>query len=168
METRWRKATRKSIAAAALMLLTLGVFPNGKAVADVQQQRRLEGTITVTTNDYETFGSDQRCSHTVRMSIVVSPSTRGFRTTTTCGGEIRTELLHYYRTDARGVISVWGTVYFYEGDSVNTNDLDGTTTYSFQIQPGWRVTRNVHVWNVAENERRDWSTIRFDVANRAV
>lgn len=112
----------------------MGVVPATQAAADAWQDRRVDGSVTITSNDHDD-GLDRRCSRPFLISIVAGEGVRSIRIVMTCGDDRRTEVFHNYQADAQDVVTVSGRVDFYEDADENASDLDGRATFSFLIQP---------------------------------
>ncbi|GAB92384.1 hypothetical protein [Gordonia rhizosphera] len=131
--------------------------------------RTVTGDVVFQIMDYENFGANERCHHDFRLtprSVEVNQK-RIITVRATCGGEIRVEVRYALQQQAGGYIRVTeGSVKFYEGDSVNTNDLDGTSAFAnIFLWPGQSAVRNIHVQNWAEGEPDDKADVRLTLRN---
>ncbi len=129
--------------------------------------RTVTGDASFVINDYENFGSDERCNRDVNINFTLtSGQTRSRVATARCGGEIRVELHYTVREENGTVYLTKGRVDFFEGDSENTNDLDGTKRLKADnITPGQSMTYSPFVYNRDENEPRDWARVEFTLNN---
>lgn len=129
--------------------------------------RHISGSASFVINDYEDFGSDERCNHDVNIDFTLTTGqTRSRVATARCGGEIRAELRYTVREENGTVYLTKGRVDFFEGDSENTNDLDGTKRLApDNMAPGESLTYKPFVYNRDENETRDWARVEFTLSN---
>ena len=129
--------------------------------------RSITGDASFVINDYENFGSDERCNRDVNINFTLtSGQTRSRVATARCGGEIRVELRYTVREENGTVYLTKGRVDFFEGDSENTNDLDGTKRLAADnMKPGESLTYRPFVYNRDENEPRDWARVEFTLNN---
>jgi hypothetical protein len=137
----------------------------GTGEAEFRQRVLVSGTIDIT--DDETFGSDERCAHSV--SVDSGPLTSAdplFATTIArgCGGEVRVEVALQAALRDNGDIGVSGRVYLFEGTSEATTDLDGEEVITAFIVPrDSSALKEVTVRNVREGG--DYANIRLTFHN---
>lgn len=155
----------------AVLTVTVIAVPALATTAQAAQVRTVAGNVVFQIMDYESVGANERCRREFRLTprdIEVGNSQK-IVLRARCGGEIRVEV-HYRLTQQpqqNGLILVTeGLVLFYEGDSENTGDLDGSRAFSHTlIRPGQSTTWNIHVQNVSEMEPDDKADVRLTLRN---
>jgi hypothetical protein len=157
----------------ALAVLTAAVIavPLLATTAQAAQVRTASGNAVFQIMDYESIGANERC-HRDRQLIPRDIEVGTFRdivVSARCGGEIRVEI-HYRLEQQQGQVGLIrvtrGLVLFYEGDSENTGDLDGSRAFSDTLLwPGQSATWNIHVQNWSEGEPDDKADVRLTLRN---
>ncbi|MGW4365748.1 hypothetical protein ACWEKT_08885 [Nocardia takedensis] len=161
---------RRSVLWRALAVCAaVGVGLPALAASAQAAPRTVTGNVVFRIMDYENFGSNERCNREVRLTpraIEVGSTTR-IRVTAACGGEIRVEVTYALQQQEGGFIRVTeGLVNFYEGESSNTNDLDGSSAFGDMfLWPGQSGVRNIHVENWAEGEPDDKADVALTLRN---
>ena len=120
--------------------------------------------------DWEKFSSNTVCNRGVTFTPIALTKGSGptqVRARGKCGGEIRVEVHFRLAADPNGVVRVTrGLVLFYEEDTENNFDLDGSSSFRNMILfPGASGSRNIHVWNVSENHPDDKADVTLTLRN---
>lgn len=140
--------------------------------------RVLSGTVRVDGKDAETFGSDEfihedrRFKHRlIENQDTLIPEVQRF----TWGGECRVEVdmhafLHAKDTHDQAV-HVWGATRFYEGDSVDTTELEDQHAFDFWVPRTVKeetppTTQSVDLKNPEHIGQDDWARVSFEIFNR--
>jgi hypothetical protein len=156
--------------ALAVLTATVIAVPALATTAQAAQVRTVTGNAVFQIMDYEDVGANKRCRRDVRLTPraievgtrrTIGPVSAG------CGGEIRVEVHYRLAHQQGGLISVTeGLVLFYEGDSENTGDRDGSRAFSHALLwPGQSTTWNIHVQNWSEMQPDDKADVTLTLRN---
>jgi hypothetical protein len=153
-----------TLPAAVVMAATA---PGAAAHSVPQQPWKVTGSVVMNIVDYETFGPNEYCNYVIPLTnegnTGGAPSNYWYFGK--CGGEIRAEIHYQIQRSSSGLLDIEGKVDFYEGTSVNTDDLDGTRTFDFQVAPNTSGDKKIKVWNEDEDEPDDRATVTLFLHN---
>jgi hypothetical protein len=141
----------------AVLTATVIAVPALATTAQAAPQRTVTGTAVFQIMDYADVGSNGRCPRKVQLTHAMKVGFfKDVVVRAKCGGEIRVEV-HYRLEDQGGFIRVkHGLVKFYEEESEDNLDLDGTAAFSDMfLWPGRDFGRNIHVQNWSEGQPDD-------------
>ncbi|GAA3445336.1 hypothetical protein [Planomonospora venezuelensis] len=140
--------------------------PGAAAHPSALQPWTVTGTVDMHISDYETFGSNETCNHRIPITNTgTTGTTSNYWYFGKCGGEIRVEIHYRISRDQSGKLSANGDVYFYEGASENTTDLDGTEHFNLPVPPRSSGSTRIHVANYAEGQPADFARVTLALNN---
>ncbi|MGW1270846.1 hypothetical protein [Streptomyces sp. NPDC002491] len=151
----------------AATVIAVPALATSAQAADVQT---VTGNIASRVMDHESFPYPNTvCPFNLRLTPreIEVGTPRNVTATFKCGGEIRVEV-HYTLTHQQGgfIRVTNGWVDFYEGTSVNTNDLDGRQVFSNMfLWPLQTDSRNIHVQNWTEGQPDDKADVALTLRN---
>jgi hypothetical protein len=144
---------------------------NFELAAPPEAYRKINVLGTMTIHDYETFGANEKTT-TAKKYFEVSLSEDSLLTRTKSqtytekfGGEIRVECKLEFTLRQNGMVTIGYKVYFYEGTTETTTDLDGFLQGSLDIAKDEVVPIDLYVWNKEESEKGDNATIHLVFEN---
>lgn len=134
------------------------------AAASVWRNIVIDGTYTI--RDDEGWSAGTYCNGNVAAeSWVNEERTPYIWWSTTCGGEIRTELHVSAETQPDGSARVYGTVMLFEGTNETNNDRDGVMDFNRFI-PADKITKTgeLALYSV-ESDGKDWVKLNLTLTN---
>jgi hypothetical protein len=165
-----RRGACGSVLWRALVVSAATVMAVPALATDAQaQQRTVTGSLTMRIMDYEAFEENAICNRNRSLipRVITVGTPKKITVRERCGGEIRVEV-HYKLTHQQGgfIRVTEGEVKFFEGDSENTGDLDGTSAFAnIFLWPGQSASRSIHVQNWNEGQPNDKADVTLTLRN---
>jgi uncharacterized Zn-binding protein involved in type VI secretion len=118
------------------------------------------------TVDHETFGSDETDQKHFHGEAVLNQReqpAQAFSAVHRVGGEVRVEVKGTASLLSRDRVRLKGMAKMFEGDTVNSDDLDGTEPFNYILYPNTPHTFSITVRN--EDEGGDYADITLYARN---
>lgn len=130
-------------------------------------RRLVTVTASMEITDDETFGSNEHGSANGQtQDTVANDHPRGlFSLIGKAGGEVRVEININAIASVEGGVNISGNIKLYEGESTESDDLDGTTEISAYVARDRTITQLLNVRNTAEGG--DFADITLVIGNYA-
>jgi hypothetical protein len=133
--------------------------------------RRVQATVVITGQDYETFGSNEYLnSDDVHNTVLLTDSAPKelFKFKRSWGGECRAEVNTFIERRNDNSVHIYGDLKLFEGTSEDTDDHDGTCVIDFDCPKSTESNPNTvkefTVRNTDEGDD-DWAYIKLTVSN---